>query len=92
MCCAPPTVTRADALGFLASAASCRLLKQGAADMLAHFDRLGTSIGPPDPTDASNNSHGSALGFGNLTSCISRSLLDSGGFIPDYTARCDLPL
>jgi transposase len=60
-----------------------RTLKQRATDVLAFFDRPGTSNGP---TEAINRRlehlRGSALGFRNLTNYITRSLLESGGFRP----------
>ena len=60
-----------------------RTMKQRAADILAYFDRPGTSNGP---TEAINGrlEHlcGSALGFRNLTNYIARSLLETGGFRP----------
>ncbi|WP_206661047.1 hypothetical protein, partial [Propioniciclava flava] len=34
---------------------------------------------------------GSALGFRNLTNYIARSLLETGGFRPDYTLDSDEP-
>jgi hypothetical protein len=67
-------------------------LKQRAADVLAFFDRPGTSNGP---TEAFNGRlehlRGSALGFRNLTNYIARSLLETGGFRPTYTLKCDEP-
>ncbi|MGP9582706.1 ISL3 family transposase [Brachybacterium sp. AOP42-C2-15] len=58
-----------------------RTLTKRADDILAFFDRPGTSNGP---TEAINGrlEHlcGSALGFRNLTNYIARSLLESGGF------------
>ena len=63
-------------------------LANRAADVLAHFDRPGTSNGP---TEAINGRleqlHGSALGFRNLTNYIARSLLDAGGFRPRLHPR-----
>ncbi len=60
-----------------------RTLKKRAADVLAYFDRPGTSNGP---TEAMNGRlehlRGSALGFRNLTHYIARSLLETGGFRP----------
>jgi transposase len=60
-----------------------RTLKKRAADVLAYFDRPGTSNGP---TEAINRRlehlRGSALGFRNLTNYIARSLLETGGFRP----------
>lgn len=60
-----------------------RTLKKRAADILAYFDRPGTSNGP---TEALNNRlehlRGSALGFRNLTHYIARSPLETGGFRP----------
>ncbi|MCK6212770.1 ISL3 family transposase [Georgenia sp. EYE_87] len=60
-----------------------RTLKRRAADVLAYFDRPGTSNGP---TEAMNGRlehlRGSALGFRNLTNYIARALLETGGFRP----------
>ena len=60
-----------------------RTLKRRAVDVLAYFDRPGTSNGP---TEAINGRlerlRGTALGFRNLTNYIARSLLDTGGFRP----------
>lgn len=60
-----------------------RTLNTRAADVLAFFDRPGTSNGP---TEANNGRlehlRGSALGFRNLNNYIVRSLLESGGFRP----------
>ncbi|GAA3884193.1 hypothetical protein GCM10022275_34780 [Tessaracoccus defluvii] len=60
-----------------------RTLKKRADDVLAYFDRPGTSN---SPTEALNGRlehlRGSALGFRNLTNYIARSLLETGGFRP----------
>ncbi|WP_345045812.1 ISL3 family transposase, partial [Georgenia daeguensis] len=60
-----------------------RTLARRAEDVLAYFDRPGTSNGP---TEAMNGRlehlRGSALGFRNLTNYIARSLLEAGGFRP----------
>jgi transposase len=60
-----------------------RTLTKRAEDVLAYFDRPGTSNGP---TEAMNGRlehlRGSALGFRNLTNYIARSLLETGGFRP----------
>jgi transposase len=65
-----------------------RTLKQRADDVLAYFDRPGTSNGP---TEAFNGRlehlRGSALGFRNLTNYSARSLLESGGFRPRLHPR-----
>nr|WP_208390722.1 ISL3 family transposase [Brooklawnia cerclae] len=71
----PATLTELRTLG--------RTLNRRAADVLAYFDRPGTSNGP---TEAMNGRlehlRGSALGFRNLTNYIARSLLEAGGFRP----------
>ncbi|WP_026551087.1 ISL3 family transposase [Arthrobacter sp. Br18] len=60
-----------------------RTLKQRAADVLAFFDRPGTSNGPTEAINGRlEHLRGSALGFRNLTNYIARSLLESGGFRP----------
>ncbi len=56
-----------------------RTLTQRASDVLAYFDRPGTSNGP---TEASNQRIEHLLGFRNLTNYIARSLLETGGFRP----------
>lgn len=58
-------------------------LKQRAADVLAFFDRPGTSNGPTEAINGRlEHLRGSALGFRNLTNYIARSLLEAGGFRP----------
>ncbi|TYC97145.1 ISL3 family transposase [Arthrobacter echini] len=60
-----------------------RTMKQRAADVLAFFDRPGTSNGPTEAINGRlEHLRGSALGFRNLTHYIARSLLESGGFRP----------
>lgn len=60
-----------------------RTLKKRAADVLAYFDRPGTSNGPTEAINGRlEHLRGSALGFRNLTNYVARSLLESGGFRP----------
>jgi transposase len=60
-----------------------RTLKQRATDVLAFFDRPGTSNGPTEAINGRlEHLRGSALGFRNLTHYIARSLLEAGGFRP----------
>lgn len=60
-----------------------RTLNKRAADILAYFDRPGTSNGPTEAINGRlEHLRGSALGFRNLTNYIARSLLESGGFRP----------
>lgn len=60
-----------------------RTLKQRAIDVLAFFDRPGTSNGPTEAINGRlEHLRGSALGFRNLTHYIARSLLEAGGFRP----------
>jgi len=60
-----------------------RTLKQRATDILAFFDRPGTSNGPTEAINGRlEHLRGSALGFRNLTHYITRSLLEAGGFRP----------
>jgi transposase len=65
-----------------------RTLKRRAADVLAYFERPGTSN---DPTEAINGRlehlRGSALGFRNLTNYIARCPLETGGFRPRLHPR-----
>jgi transposase len=52
-----------------------RTLKRRAADVLAYFDRPGTSNGPTEAINGRlEHLRGSALGFRNLTNYIARSL------------------
>jgi len=60
-----------------------RTLKRRTADVLAYFDRPGTSNGPTEAINGRlEHLRGSALGFRNLTNYIARSLLETGGFRP----------
>ena len=60
-----------------------RTMKKRAVDVLAYFDRPGTSNGPTEAINGRlEHLRGSALGFRNLTHYIARSLLESGGFRP----------
>ena len=65
-----------------------RILKRRAADVLAYFDRPGTSNGPTEAINGRlEHLRGSALGFRNLTNYIARSLLETGGFRPRLHRR-----
>ena len=60
-----------------------RTLTQRAGDVLAYFDRPGTSNGPTEALNGRlEHLRGIALGFRNLTNYIARSLLETGGFRP----------
>jgi transposase len=60
-----------------------RTLTKRAGDVLAYFDRPGTSNGPTEAINGRlEHLRGSALGFRNLTNYIARSLLETGGFRP----------
>lgn len=60
-----------------------RTLKKRAEDVLAYFDRPGTSNGPTEAINGRlEHLRGSTLGFRNLTIYIARSLLETGGFRP----------
>jgi transposase len=60
-----------------------RTLKRRSVDVLAYFDRPGTSNGPTEAINGRlEHLRGTALGFRNLTNYITRSLLDTGGFRP----------
>jgi transposase len=60
-----------------------RTLKRRAADVLAYFERPGTSNGPTEAINGRlEHLRGSALGFRNLTNYIARPLLETGGFRP----------
>ena len=65
-----------------------RTLKKRAGDVLAYFDRPGTSNGPTEAINGRlEHLRGSALGFRNLTNYIARSLLETGGFRPRLHPR-----
>jgi transposase len=65
-----------------------RTLKKRAVDVLAYFDRPGTSNGPTEAINGRlEHLRGSALGFRNLTNYITRSLLETGGFRPRLHPR-----
>ena len=58
-------------------------MNQRAADILAFFDRPGTSNGLTEAiNERLEHLRGSALGFRNLTHYIARPLLEAGGFKP----------
>ena len=60
-----------------------RTLNKRAADVLAYFERPGTSNGPTEAINGRlEHLRGTALGFRNLTHYIARSLLETGGFRP----------
>jgi transposase len=60
-----------------------RTLGRRADDVLAYFERPGTSNGPTEAINGRlEHLRGSALGFRNLTNYIARSLLEAGGFRP----------
>jgi transposase len=60
-----------------------RTLAKRAADVLAYFDRPGTSNGPTEAINGRlEHLRGTALGFRNLANYIARSLLETGGFRP----------
>jgi transposase len=60
-----------------------RTLQRRAIDILAYFDRPGSSNGPTEAINGRlEHLRGSALGFRNLTNYIARSLLETGGFRP----------
>ncbi len=65
-----------------------RTLKKRADDVLAYFERPGTSNGPTEAINGRlEHLRGSALGFRNLTNYIARSLLETGGFRPQLHPR-----
>jgi transposase len=65
-----------------------RTLTKRAGDILAYFDRPGTSNGPTEAINGRlEHLRGTALGFGNLTNYIARSLLETGGFRPQLHRR-----
>jgi transposase len=65
-----------------------RTLKKRSADVLACFDRPGTSNGPTGALNGRlEHLRGPALGFRNLTNYLARSLLETGGFRPALHPR-----
>jgi transposase len=65
-----------------------RTLNKRAADVLAYFERPGTSNGPTEAINGRlEHLRGTALGFRNLTHYIARSLLETGGFRPQLHPR-----
>jgi len=63
-------------------------LKKRAEDVLAYFDRPGTSNGPTEAINGRiEHLRGPVLGFRNLTNYIARSLLETGGFRPQLHPR-----
>ncbi len=65
-----------------------RTMGQRATDILAFFDRPGTSNGPTEAINGRlEHLRGSALGFRNLTNYVARSLLEAGGFRPHLHPR-----
>ena len=70
-----------------------RTLKRRAGDILAYFDHPHTSNGPTEAINGRlEHLRGSALGFRNLTHYITRCLLETGGFRPNYTPNYEEPL
>ena len=60
-----------------------RTLGRRAGDVLAYFDRPGTSNGPTEAINGRlEHLRGTALGFRNLAHYMTRALLDTGGFRP----------
>ncbi|GAB3843942.1 hypothetical protein GCM10028800_06430 [Nesterenkonia populi] len=60
-----------------------RTLNRRATDILAYFDRPGTSNGPTEAINGRlEHLRGTALGFRNLTNYITRAQLGTGGFRP----------
>ena len=65
-----------------------KTLVKRAGDVLAYFDRPGTSNGPTEAINGRlEHLRGTALGFRNLTNYIARSLLETGGFRPRLHPR-----
>jgi len=65
-----------------------RTLRRRAGDVLAFFDRPGTSNGPTESINGRlEHLRGIALGFRNLTHYVARSLLETGGFKPQLHSR-----
>ncbi len=70
-----------------------RTLKKRAADVLAYFDRPGTSNGPTEAINGRlEHLRGSALGFRNLTNYIADHCWRPEASDPDYTPDCEEPV
>jgi transposase len=70
-----------------------RTLTRRAGDILAYFDRPGTSNGPTEAINGRlEHLRGTALGFRNLTNYVARSLLETEDSDPNYTVDCDEPI
>lgn len=70
-----------------------RTLKRRTADVLAYFDRPGTSNGPTEAINGRlEHLRGTPLGFRNLTNYIARALLEPAASDPNYTLESDEPL
>lgn len=68
-------------------------LKRRAADVLAYFDRPGTSNGPTEAINGRlEHLRGSALCFRHLTNYVARSLLESGASDRNYTFNSEEPV
>lgn len=70
-----------------------RTLKKRAADVLAYFDRLGTSNGPTEAINGRlEHLRGSALGFRNLNYTPALGYASEGGDARDQLRASDPPL
>jgi len=77
------TISRQVPAGLAEITTLGRTMSRRAADILAYFDKPGTSNGPTEAINGRlEHLRGSALGFRNLTNYIARSLLETGGFKP----------
>ena len=84
----PPSLTSGVPAALTELVTLGRTLSKRAEDVLAYFDRPGTSNGPTEATNGRlEHLRGSALGFRNLTNYIARSLLETGGFRPQLHPR-----
>jgi len=82
------TMTRSPANWHSDASRLGRTLAKRATDILAYFDRPGTSNGPTEAINGRlEHLRGSALGFRNLTNYIARSLLETGAFRPRLHPR-----
>lgn len=70
-----------------------RTLKKRATDVLAYFDRPGTSNGPTQALNGRlEHLRGSALGFRNLTTTSPDHCSRPADSDPNYTLHCEEPL
>ena len=69
-----------------------RTVGRRAADILAFFDRPGTTNAPAEAINGRREHlRGSALGFRNLTNYVARASSNPAASDPNYTLNCEAP-